>query len=92
MGITSMETRMNMLLMETHKQFGVKIHSRRQAVVESGTAEADRGQIRKRPEMACQGLGIHSDSSGELTRSFKGQGVRTDLHFRKLTGSSIQNE
>lgn len=58
--------------METYKQFGIiKIHSRRQAVVEGGTAEVDRGQIRKDPEMSCQGLGSHPDSSGKLTKGVK---------------------
>lgn len=57
--------------METYKQFGIKIHSRRQAVVKGGTAEVDRGQIRKGPEMSCQGLGLHPESSGKLTKGFK---------------------
>lgn len=56
--------------METYKQLGIKIQPRRQAVVEGGTAQVDRDQIRKSPEMSCQGLGLHPDSSGELTKGF----------------------
>lgn len=69
MRITSMEIGIHML-METYKQLGIKIQ-RRQAVVEGGTAEVDRDQIGKGPEMCCQGLGLHPDSSEELTKSFK---------------------
>ena len=35
--------------MEIYKQFGIKIHSRRQAVVEAGTAEVDRGSDQEGP-------------------------------------------
>ena len=35
--------------METYKQFGIKIHSRRQAVEEAGTAEVDRGSDQEGP-------------------------------------------
>lgn len=57
--------------METYEQLGIKIQSRRQAVVEGVTAEVDRDQIRKSPEMSCQGLDLHPDSSGELAQGFK---------------------
>lgn len=57
--------------METYKYLGIKIQSRRQPVVEGVTAEVARDQIRKSPEMSCQGLGLHPDSSGELTQGFK---------------------
>lgn len=43
----------------------------RQAVVEGETSEADGNQIRKGPEMSCQGLGLRSGSSGKLTKGFK---------------------
>lgn len=46
--------------METYKQLGIKIQSRRQAMVAHGTAEVDRDQIRKGPRMSCQGLGLQT--------------------------------